>query len=50
MNSGGEYGDSLDKCVNEPLLKNDGIKVMTETPGGFAKLQRRRSRASLPTR
>ncbi len=39
MNSGGEYGDSLDKCVNEPLLKSDGIKVVTETPGGFAKLQ-----------
>ncbi len=38
MNSGGEYGDALDKCVNEPLLKSDGIKVITETPGGYAKM------------
>jgi putative spermidine/putrescine transport system substrate-binding protein len=39
MNSGGEYGDALDKCVNEPLLADEGIKVITESPGGFAKLQ-----------
>ena len=38
MNSGGEYGDSLDKCVNGPLLKSDNIKVITETPGGYAKI------------
>lgn len=38
MNSGGEYGDSLDKCIHEPLLKDLGIKVVTETPGGYAKL------------
>jgi putative spermidine/putrescine transport system substrate-binding protein len=38
MNSGGEFGDALDKCVNEPLLKSTGIKVITETPGGFAKI------------
>lgn len=38
MNSGGEFGDALDKCVNEPLLKEEGIKVITETPGGFAKM------------
>jgi len=39
MNSGGEYGDSLQKCVNEPLLASKGIKVIQEAPGGFAKLQ-----------
>jgi putative spermidine/putrescine transport system substrate-binding protein len=38
MNSGGEYGDSLDKCVHAPLLKNENIKVITETPGGYAKI------------
>lgn len=38
MNSGGEFGDAVDKCVNEPLLKEKGIKVITETPGGFAKM------------
>lgn len=38
MNSGGEFGDALEKCVNEPLFKATGIKVITETPGGFAKI------------
>ncbi|WP_181180029.1 extracellular solute-binding protein [Mesorhizobium sp. B2-1-3A] len=38
MNSGGEYGDALDKCVNGPLLKDASIKVITETPGGYAKI------------
>ncbi|QKC95605.1 extracellular solute-binding protein [Mesorhizobium sp. NZP2298] len=38
MNSGGEYGDALDKCVNGPLLKDANIKVITETPGGYAKI------------
>ena len=38
MNSGGEYGDALDKCVNGPLQQSDGIKVITETPGGYAKM------------
>lgn len=38
MNSGGEYGDSLDKCVHAPLLEKTGIKVITETPGGYAKI------------
>ena len=38
MNSGGEYGDALDKCVNGPLLKSDNIKVITETHGGYAKI------------
>lgn len=38
MNSGGEYGDALDKCVNAPLLRDANIKVITETPGGYAKI------------
>ncbi len=38
MNSGGEYGDALDKCVHVQLLKDDNIKVITETPGGYAKI------------
>jgi putative spermidine/putrescine transport system substrate-binding protein len=38
MTAGGEYGDSLDKCINEPLLKDTGIKVISETPGGYAKI------------
>ncbi len=38
MNSGGEYADSLEKCVNAPLLASDGIKVVQETPGGYAKM------------
>ncbi|PSJ54209.1 extracellular solute-binding protein [Kumtagia ephedrae] len=39
MHSGGEYGDALHKCVEEQLLKEAGIKVVAETPGGFAKMQ-----------
>lgn len=39
LNSGGEYGDSIEACVNKPLLEAEGIKVITETPGGFAKIQ-----------
>ena len=38
MSAGGEYGDSLDKCVHEPLLQSEGIKVIQETPGGYAKI------------
>lgn len=38
MNSGGEYGDALDKCIHAPLLEEAGIKVVTETPGGYAKM------------
>ena len=39
LNSGGEYGDSLEVCVNKPFTEKTGIKVVTETPGGFAKMQ-----------
>ncbi|MBX3566501.1 MAG: extracellular solute-binding protein [Rhizobiaceae bacterium] len=38
MDSGGEYADALDKCIHEPLLKEKGIKVVQETPGGYAKM------------
>ena len=38
MNSGGEFADAADKCVNEPLLKSEGIKVIQDTPGGYAKM------------
>ena len=39
MNSGGSYGDSIEECVNKPLMEQAGIKVVQESPGGFAKLQ-----------
>jgi len=39
MSAGGEYGDSLEACVNKPLLASDGLTVVMNTPGGFAKLQ-----------
>lgn len=39
MNAGGEYGDSLEACINKPLLEDSGITVVMESPGGFAKLQ-----------
>jgi putative spermidine/putrescine transport system substrate-binding protein len=38
MDAGGQWGDAMAKCVDEPLLKEKGIKVVTETPGGYAKL------------
>ena len=38
MDAGGQWGDAVAKCVDEPLLKEKGIKVITETPGGYAKL------------
>lgn len=39
MNAGGEYGDSIEACVNKPFTEATGIKVVVETPAGFAKLQ-----------
>lgn len=39
MNAGGEYGDSIEACVNKPFTEKTGITVVTETPGGFAKMQ-----------
>lgn len=38
MDAGGQWGDAVTKCVDEPLLKDKGIKVVVETPGGYAKL------------
>jgi len=38
MHAGGQWGDAVAKCVDEPLLKEKGIKVVVETPGGYAKL------------
>jgi putative spermidine/putrescine transport system substrate-binding protein len=38
MDAGGQWGDAVAKCIDEPLLKEKGIKVITETPGGYAKL------------
>jgi putative spermidine/putrescine transport system substrate-binding protein len=37
--SGGQYGDAVEKCINEPFTAATGIKVITESPGGLAKLQ-----------
>ncbi|MEQ8442608.1 MAG: extracellular solute-binding protein [Alphaproteobacteria bacterium] len=39
MNAGGSFGDALEACVNEQLLESHGIRVITETPGGYAKMQ-----------
>ena len=38
MDAGGQWGDAVAKCIDEPLLKEKGIKVVTETPGGYAKM------------
>ncbi|MFO1090657.1 MAG: extracellular solute-binding protein [Hyphomicrobiales bacterium] len=38
MDAGGQWGDAVAKCIDEPLLKEKGIKVIVETPGGYAKL------------
>jgi putative spermidine/putrescine transport system substrate-binding protein len=38
MDAGGQWGDAVTKCIDEPLLKEKGIKVVTETPGGYAKM------------
>ncbi len=38
MHAGGQWGDAMAKCIDEPLAKDKGIKVITETPGGYAKL------------
>jgi len=38
MDAGGQWGDAVIKCIDEPLLKEKGIKVVHETPGGYAKL------------
>jgi putative spermidine/putrescine transport system substrate-binding protein len=37
--SGGQYGEAVEKCINEPFTKATGIKIIAESPGGLAKLQ-----------
>jgi putative spermidine/putrescine transport system substrate-binding protein len=38
MHAGGQWGDAVAECVDVPLLAEKGIKVIVETPGGYAKL------------
>src|SRR5260221_13274518 len=38
MDAGGQWGDAMAKCVDSELLAEKGIKIITETPGGYAKL------------
>ena len=38
MHAGGQWGDAVAECVDGPLLAEKGIKVIVETPGGYAKL------------
>lgn len=38
MHAGGQWGDAVARCVDGPLLEEKGIKVIVETPGGYAKL------------
>jgi len=37
--AGGQWGESIAACVEQDLLKDRGITVMTDVPGGLAKLQ-----------
>jgi putative spermidine/putrescine transport system substrate-binding protein len=37
--AGGQWGESIAACVEKDLLKDRGITVMTDVPGGLAKLQ-----------
>jgi putative spermidine/putrescine transport system substrate-binding protein len=40
MHAGGQWGDAVHTCVDEPLMeKKHGIKVVVESPGGLQKLQ-----------
>ena len=39
MHAGGQWGDAIVKCIDEPIMKGKhGINVVIETPGGYAKL------------
>jgi putative spermidine/putrescine transport system substrate-binding protein len=38
MDAGGQWGDAVHKCIDEPLAKEKGINIVTETPGGYAKM------------
>jgi putative spermidine/putrescine transport system substrate-binding protein len=37
--AGGQWADAVDVCVHKPLEADQGIKVIADSPGGFAKLQ-----------
>jgi len=37
--AGGQWADAVDVCVHKPLEAERGIKVIADSPGGFAKLQ-----------
>jgi putative spermidine/putrescine transport system substrate-binding protein len=39
VHSGGKYGESLEACCIVPFTQKTGIKVISETPGGFGKLR-----------
>lgn len=38
MHAGGQWGDAVAKCIDEPMAKEKDIKVVVETPGGYAKM------------
>jgi putative spermidine/putrescine transport system substrate-binding protein len=37
--AGGQWGDAVHTCVDEDMLKEHGIKVVEESPGGLAKME-----------
>lgn len=37
--AGGQWGDAVQKCIDEDMLKEYGIKLVAESPGGLAKMQ-----------
>lgn len=39
MHAGGQWGEAIANCVEKTLQDEQGIKVVTETPGGLAKLR-----------
>ena len=39
IHSGGKYGESMEACCVKPFTEKTGIKVISETPGGFGKLR-----------
>ena len=39
VHSGGKFGESMQACCEKPFTEKTGIKVISETPGGFGKLR-----------
>jgi putative spermidine/putrescine transport system substrate-binding protein len=39
MHAGGQWGDAVSTCIDKPFEEETGIKVVIETPGGFAKFK-----------